>query len=221
MVEVALLFPFFLAGLLLFIWIGVRFNARASLSAAISNAARLASTRGARTEADEKLVGEDLISVIDSWKSGTGSSDFEKLMKSPDIDYNTAMDFYDAYSVKIFGGETLDALPVTYTYTLAYINEALRMSLGGYVRYPCDPEDDGDPQDGAGCVGCTFLHPEYLNDAEFSGDPPERVIAIECKYQPSNSLLAPLQALIGIISGNANFTRILVKNRQLINMPQM
>lgn len=229
MIEVAMLFPLFLVGLLFFIWLGVMFNARSSLSAAVSNAVRLATTRGADNQAGEKIVGQDLISAIDAWhQNGSTSQTFEELMASPEINISDALYFYDSKSSAIFDDRTLRELPVTYAYTLAYVNEALRMSLGGYVRYPCDPEDisDTDPDDGAGCVGCVFLHPDYLNDAmyEHNGqrlDPPARVIALECKYQPVSRLLAPIQSLLTMITGNAGFARILVTNRQLVNMPQM
>lgn len=218
LVELALSIPLLIAGIFIFIWIGTVWNARSALTYALGNATRLAITRG-----NQDVVGGALISDIQSWVDGNSPSPgLERLLSSPS-EVGTYQAFYNSSATNPVFGLNLDQMPAVYAYTLAYINETMRKSVGQGVRFPCDA--DAPPDVGEGCLSCTFLNPVQpkLNASDplvtwSSGSPPVDRIMVECKYQPSILVLTPIVRLLSIVTGGSgSIPKIVITRRKFIS----
>ena len=215
LVETVLFFPFFLLGIMVFIWLGLVMNAKSALTASVSRAPRIAITR-----ADSKLLGGHMIQPIENWHDHTETQAerervYKLLMYPPENPatnwfWTDAEHRYNTEAVKVFnpaGG--LRGMPPEYIYTLVYLNEYMRQSVGGSVRYPCEP----DAPDAAGCFSCTFLNPDDWGTVpgSYNKTPPTDRIGVECRYQPGHYLIEPIQGLLRFVSGNGSTARVIVK----------
>jgi hypothetical protein len=211
LVETAIFLPLFLFGILFFVWLGVTWNEKSTLNAGLGNAVRIGATRGNSTTTHQNILVD-----VDNWSPisapSSPSNTVQDLLAYNNLpngttDWSTARQFYDdpsppaplRSSHQIFTSITyLQEMPPQHKYTLIYIYQSLRQSIGNSIRYPCNPHD---ATNGAGCVSCRFLNPETQADNPNISDPPSGdVIAVSCDYRPANFILAPLYGLLGIIS---------------------
>lgn len=217
--EIALLLPIIISFVFFSLWIGVTLNARTSFTSALGNAPRLALTRG-----DATRSGTALIAAIESWhESGEVSQDLLRLMASShfqpfDINYYNLLDPQHSPTVEVFG-RTLQEMPPAYSYVLVYTYEALHQSVGGSLRYPCDPygHSNHDALSGSGCLSCRFLHPfDYSPGAPLVRDPPITRIRLSCDFQPDNTLLRPALRFLSLLGGRDVTQKALVINRKVV-----
>ncbi|MBN8550318.1 MAG: hypothetical protein J0M12_13465 [Deltaproteobacteria bacterium] len=211
LVETVIVLPLFLFGVLYFIWWAVTINERTALETGVGNAIRLAATRG-----NPGLVRKKLISQVHAWNEAgdgvapTGYSPVEELLIWPPAAWNDVkLYFNDDMIAPLLGVEPLlsapyfQKLPPEYIYTIIYVLQSLRQSIGNSIRFPCDPS----APDGAGCVLCKFLNPVTLDSTPLTSNSPapseipRRTIALECTYKPASHLLGPLRGMLSAISG--------------------
>jgi len=216
LIEISIVIPFVLFGILIMIWLGLTIHANTSLESALTRSLRLAATRGVAEN-----TGAQIISAVQNWEEPRISD-----LLIHNVDPTDAMAYYDTMTANIFGNTntTLKSLPPEYIYALVYLNESMKQSIGGGIRFPCKADD---AESGVGCLDCSFLNPTSL-EASFDGtpklytdQPPRRSMGLECHYQPSDSLVAPLSALIRLISGSGSKPLVVLKKRQYLDMPSM
>lgn len=218
MIEFLMFFPVFLLGLFIMIWLGVAMNARGALSSAVDNGVRLAATRSngqlygkVQVSSDPAISSRRVGSIpqIDNWiasdggtldRSGLIVSDGNQLSKYddklPTIFHDPSVAEYD----------TLSKLPAAYTYAIVYIVQAMRMSTGESLRYPCDPHEAG----GDNCLLCRPVNPVTFTDTDpFSprtGTSDVSILtrrfAIRCDFKPAPYLLKPILKLLGLMTGS-------------------
>ncbi len=194
LLETAVLFPLFLFGVLLFMWIGTIFNAKSALTNAVSRSVRLAMTRS-----DEKLVGGHLINDLEDFIIHGSQSDRFKSLLSREVDWSTAEGNYATFN-SVAGLSDVPA-PAEYVYSLVYLYEYLGQSLSGKIRYPCDPTlpTSDEPPAGAGCINCIF-----------AGDG-KTDFGLSCRYQPDVFLLTPMVRLLQYLAGDSAIPQIIIK----------
>jgi TadE-like protein len=224
-IEFVMFFPVFLAGLFILIWLGVAMNARGALSAAVDNGVRLAATRGNGNlygklddpNSPTRRVGA--MPSFDNWvfdsRNGAGGSTPQSRVGLI-VSGESSIDRYNTASAHIFPGDgagggalTLATLPPHYTYAIAYIVQAMRMSIGESLRYPCDPrnEDGTDPQNGENCLYCRPVHPTTFDNQVFNPSTIgassllSRRFAIRCDFKPAPYLLRPILKLLSMLTG--------------------
>ncbi len=219
LVETALALPIFLAVVLIFIFFAVAQNARGSLTYAVTM------VRHAYTRGQAELIGTDVIPSVQGWLAGSGGvwsnppPDISALLATP-AEAATAFGssgLYNTDSQNWFGVD-LTALPAPYIYSLIYVLESMRQSVGPTLRYPCDPLAAG----GEGCLLCRNLHP-----MESSGPGPYPVfgavgfdqtfVGISCSYRPSNVFLNPIVNLLRLIVGTAGVQVITINRTGAFN----
>jgi len=225
LIESAILFPIFLMGIFFCCWLGVTWNAKSSLTDAVSRAVRLAITRG-----DPSQAGVPPIADVDDWVNNKGSPDMARVtaLLSRGVDFNDAQIYYNNRSLgAVFAGMSLNkvsgspGMPLGYSYALIYLYEYLKQSIGPSIRYPCDPYGNGAHDDGAGCISCVFMNPDCktvsgTNEFDaYHGNVPDNRIGMECTFQPANFILTPLVRLFKYLSGNYNYAipRIILKRK--------
>ncbi len=217
LVEIAIALPLFMFGILVMLWLGIALNAKASLTFALGNSLRLATTR-----ADANLTGADLIQALHDWHadSSMSPSTVQKYLASPDR-YDDFYAYYGTESLRYFrngaSNITLHDVPLEYVYALVYMNEAMRQSTGSALRYPCDPAGAGS-EDGSDCLLCVFLNPD-INQAYTTLDVSSvplnpKQIALECSYQPNQFLLSPLMGMLRAMTNNPNAANALILKRR-------
>lgn len=223
LIETLIILPLFLFLILLVIWYGVSLNERATLDTAVGHGIRLAATRG-----NTRLVHDEILTSVHTWNGeaiGTSVFTHPKLKEllvfpgtlpdgspaqwgdvRPILNHDVVGAFEGTLS-DLYGGQTpFQKLPPEYIYTIIYIHQTVRQSLGDSVRYPCNPNDP----DGAGCLLCSFLNPETFtaqpnlqyNVGHPGEPPPTNLIAVECSYRPATFLLTPLVKMLSMVSPN-------------------
>jgi hypothetical protein len=218
LVELALGLPLFLGTILFIVWLAISVNAHASLDLAVKNAVRAGLTRGI-------LRDQDQIGFIESANPGNrGDPSFNKMMNynsgksdSDAIAYYNEHTFLNQYlSVYNTNNRSIETAYPEYIYTLIYLNEALKGSLGGNVKFPCNPGPDATNNPGtAECVECQFLDPVCH---DFRGSPaapsactgpppnpgsldlPRGRIGLSCRYHFNSTILAPVLALLNMVA---------------------
>ena len=237
LVEIAIVLPLFLGVVLIFIWLAVMLNARAALTSAVEDGVMLAVTR-----ANQNTLTEPLLPVIDNNWLGTGGNSFPAALQdvmcqdASDPGSTACVSKYNVCTVGQTYTTTLDKLPAQYTYMLAYINEAMRQSLGGMVKFPCNPTGPSSlapicpsstyssasnlqPDDlGPGCMICAFLETDVdppripQPPIDLSGYSVDQIglmtskMAIACSYEPDATVARPLQGLLGWVGVNTVIT---------------
>jgi len=214
LVETVIILPLFLFLILLVIWIGVSFHERATLATAVGAGIRAASTRS-----DMLLMNsqDGIISAVQGWIANPPTpQELRDVLAYNLTDPPNANEWGEHYYQaplgtykEVFGealgpGAPIYHLPKSYIYTLIYIHESIRQSVGKSVRFPCDPTEGGitPPIDRNGCVGCRFLNPETFDFLPHPTIPTDR-IAIQCQYRPANMIFGPLTRMLSLMTGSA------------------
>ncbi|MBN8550902.1 MAG: pilus assembly protein [Deltaproteobacteria bacterium] len=205
LIETAIILPLFLFFILFVIWLGISFHEKATLSTSLGGGLRAAATRS-----DFFLMNSStgILPAVQAWSGGSPDPALKPVLahNAPGPS-DWGEEFYDSVdgTSKVFGGLPLGSLPKPYIFALIYVHESLRQSLGGSVRYPCDPYSSTDP---AGCVGCRFLNPEdgsldpYVDGSGNLLPPPTDRLGLQCDYRPANFIIGPLTRILGQITGN-------------------
>ncbi|MFM1847891.1 MAG: hypothetical protein RL417_1365 [Pseudomonadota bacterium] len=189
-------------------------NGKASLGSAMTEGLRLAATRG-----DLTLMGNQaMIAPVTAFISGSDltASGLSALLVSGDVPEDEAKLFLNQCVPTVYGIDSLAQLPPPILYTLIYINQALRQSIGSSLRFPCVPPGGDPPPNSSncpttgsvpGCAACYLINPQQLNYTAVGSPPSPNFFAIRCEYSPSNIFLDPimkgLALLTGISGGNA------------------
>jgi len=208
LLETALFLPLLLLIIFIMVWLGVILNARASLSAGMSDVLRSAATRG-----DSRLMGQDLLRVVKEFRAAPNSAEALAGL-TPYISAPPARDpveyFNKCFATEVFRGTRLADLPPQYLYALIYLSEALKLSLGPAARFPCwagpktgAPVGCTEEPRGPGCVSCRLMNPDTLDFQQADGPPPPDRIALECRYEPSSFITDPVVRLLSLFSPSA------------------
>jgi len=200
MVETALFLPLILLSVFIIIAVGVALNARAALSSGMTEALRLAHTRGNSTR-----MGTDILPAIESVHIGNPSESALRILTSlPDNERLSGYYLLDSCFARMYDNE-LPGLKNQHLYSLVYLNQALAQSIGPSFRFPCLPPgatppqgcDNGRPRL-PGCAMCYLFDPEYPEaETASSSLSPDR-IAIRCEYAPSSIFLDPIVRLLSV-----------------------
>lgn len=233
LIDAMLTIPILLAVVFFATWFGSTLNAKVSLASALGNGIRLGLTRG-----DIARAGSALIPDLDNAASS--------LIPCNDIKGNPARGWLvqnipDDQIAAVFGGtssgggnppdliftmhqpiegsdpyECITQLPVQYMYTLAYVKEALVMSLGSNIKFPCRRDDTS-----AGCVRCHFINPITLGDDILRADvlPTDR-LGLECLYKPHVFALDKIWRLLSFGAGGSGGDPFIVRQKKLVVMPR-
>lgn len=237
LIETAITLPFFLAGVLLLIWMGEVLNARSALTSAVQNSIRLAATRAVVPGAE---YGPLTRIVIDFLRVGEPSAIMpflatperrsEYLFKPPDGEY------YKYVSLPTLE-QPLMNIPPQYSYALIYVYQQMSLSYTGKLSYPCDPY----ASDGAGCMRCHFVNPMSFTpvpftptDAYLNGVPPgsskmnwevskllavPSIFALECSFRPSNLIIDTLADLFAAVIGSVPTSLVLTAHASIDEFP--
>ena len=215
-VEVALFFPLFVAVFLGFVFFATGTNSYLSLEHSVGFV-RYAFTRG-----DIDRVGkDDVISAVKDWRGGDSTA------LDPLLIHNVPsgeMSAYDDMAEDVFGQGcdgtlTLADLPDSHIYSLIYVSQVMRQSIGDAdVQYPCAPDGNG-PNDGAGCLKCSLMHAssastEYQNvdgpsfcDANYN----QNWVGVSCEYRFGLGVLEPIVRIVGYMSNSNPDDRMVVQ----------
>lgn len=211
MVEIAFCLPIAMLFIFGIAWISFWLHAKSSLDSALNHSIRLAATRGV-----QETVGSAIIQDVQDFTNGYGmSTDLQDLLT-----YNVPWDstvetYYDDLTEATFSSHTLQQLPPEYIYFYIYVGEALRQSVGDYVKYPCDPTEP----DGAGCLSCAPLNPTTLDLTPTTDEPPRRSMGFECSFRPASVFLSPVAGLVKIISGAEMSSTATITRKVYYDMP--
>lgn len=215
--EVVILLPLFLGAIFFIIYLAFIINAKKSIVSAVENGVRLAGTRGKSAlysgdviSTPVRPVATGAIKAIDMWHlldAGLGAR--EQLLVNTGLEADPAVNLatYSQYVSEIFGAEmdrhTLQDLPPYYSYAIAYTVQAMRMTFGDGIRYPCDPAD---PENGDNCLLCRPVNPVTFDDTPYvsSGLDRDTILyrrmAIRCDYKPSGFIVKPLLAMLSVLT---------------------
>jgi len=225
LIETAIVLPVALGAIFVIIGIAIMLNARSGLTSGMSQALRLANTRG-----NAALMGESVLGALDTYaaSSSPGFTPIAPLLSS-NVSETDAAAFYNTCFGAVYGVE-LRQLPPQYLYTLAYLHQALKQTIGPSIRFPCAPPG-GAPPTGLnncqppapssrepGCIACYLLDSRDLDlnpqtipagGGALSLDPNR--IALRCEYSPASVFISPAIALLGLfqsggVSGPAMLT---------------
>lgn len=188
LVELAIVLPVILAIILFTLWAGVMYNAKSALASGMQNAVRLGLTRG------NQALGANVLTQLNVYNGGPVPTDLlatSGLESIAPVHYATeAQDTFGANAFNGFGA----LYPKPYLYSLAYTHAALRESISDSLRYPCNQP---------GCVRCHNVN-NYLHSTPALWPNINRsFVAVECEYFPDNTLFAPLQGLLELITGDS------------------
>jgi len=216
-VELAIALPVFLALLFFLLWSGLIVHQLVSFRAAVGNAMVLAVTRG-----DAALMGFDpesdrdgLLAAVDRFVDSGSFDDLKPLLMSQDIDQEfDVRRKYDDWVAEHYTAASLRDVPREAIYAMVYLFEAMRMSTGKLVRFPCEPYGgEGLPPSvphGAGCLKCAPLPPEEMALGQCPGpgcatevlDPATGIpldrFGLHCTLNADNGILSPLINLFGV-----------------------
>lgn len=211
LVELVFALPLFLIIILIFLWLAIQIQASTSFTSAVNNGVRLAVTRG-----NPSLIGFDpessdpgLIPAVHAnpfW--GTEMND----MLCDDVDISACHQYYDNWAQTRFS-TTFDQIPTRGIYAIIYISEAVRLSNGGSVRFPCDPEGAG-AGDGGGCLSCEVLQSDALGEVAAT----RTRLIVECRYQPATYPIGPITQLFNLVlSSSQEAQRFVLRRRMFID----
>ena|GEM_PF-4386367 len=202
LVETVIILPLVLVVLLILLWFGVMQNAKASLTQAVNNAVRLALTRSVLTTQASPILG-----TVDAWHNGeSDDQSVNNILFSYPPDPNDPLAALNQKVAEMFdesgNGQELKDLPLTYAYSMAYLNQALQLSIGPSVRFPCEPIDAAGVVR-EGCVNCSFLRPAdgALLPMEVNDPFPLDALGIECRMMPGSPLIRPISGMLRVITG--------------------
>lgn len=200
MVEIAIGMPLFLLLIFLLINVSAARDANSAMTMAVGPGIRLGITRG-----NSNLMGGGLIDGIDNfdWTKSASLQLFMSEGLAGGVSY--AQQVYDSNSQAVFGTDFKD-LPKAYLYSIAYINQFMKESLGKRVRYPCNPSQDSedptiDPR-GPGCLLCQFINPAYTGTEDLYdsfGAPPTDRFGIACYYSPDNVVMRGVDHILKVL----------------------
>lgn len=232
--ELALSLPIFLLLVYIIIFVGVMLNAKASLGNAMGTGLRLAATRG-----NDFAIGQEILPILSEWhRTGSLSNPELDLLYQvlfANVSHGSPPEYLNRYKACLLGDtfpqasaqiNNLNDLPAPYLYTLVYLNEALRKSIGNQVKMPCRADgaapicDSGSwnyqisDDDGPGCVSCQLLNPDDPSGGgQYSGTEfPLSRMAVECAYEPDNLITRPIVGLFRLL-GMDGFGLFTVKRR--------
>lgn len=238
LVELTLILPIFLALLLLFYWFGLVMQGRETVYDSVGQAVHRAKTRGnflvmgfdpndasirglvetvddfydsGSTSFTSRL--RDLLSTQDVRDSGVGiESRYREYLTEP-CEYREDSSDGSTYQACFYDSAIpFNAFPREAWYSLVYVSNAFKQSLGPLARFPCDPSDNDTSSSpgGSGCIKCRFLPLvelglagcdnvgsgcEHLLNSE--GAPRDR-FGIECYYRFPELFFRPILTLIGL-----------------------
>jgi hypothetical protein len=219
MLEVAILLPLLLAFIGFVFWMATTLNAQASLSSAMVNALRLAATRGTLIRPTEPggTTSEGTIAPGDLWESGTPPplfySNLDAADPGPITEADAAGYLNQMVSAAYQGEDMLNTAPREYQYAAIYLNQALKLSLGGTMIFPCAPPPTPVSDLQPGCVSCRFIDPfPYLAadpppfpsldstpDATDSEAPSRALFLLQCRYVTADVLSRLFRGLLGFV----------------------
>lgn len=212
LVETAILLPIWFGALFFVMWMAYMSAARQSLVAATQRAVELAITR-ANVDEWGKLVAtgnspsdKQIIEDVRNFSVVRLSS---LMLRSPPkrsttltlSNYNPTdtgtgwcnKNATDAEGQTYPGCTALNQANPVYIYALIYMNEAMRLSMGSSVYYPCNPAGDA-PNDGPGCLSCTIAAPVPKGQRVSS-------LLMTCAYQPETFLMRPMISMLRALRG--------------------
>lgn len=218
MIEFVIVFPIVLVILFVLIQGTMAINAKYALRTAVTNAARLAYTRG-NGDILGTIDSRGVIPAIDQYLEGGGCDpQMDSIFRLGDGIPGSGCDALQTFFAQqaacspfpncaVPPCELPNDYPKSYSYFVAYALLGMREGLGGSVRYPCDPmieENDG-------CFSCDFLNPDATTGGpdgcgDASEDPAELpVIYVRCRYRPIATVLNPIYRLLRMSSGDDNW----------------
>lgn len=205
MLETAIILPLVLVAIFIAIGLAAIANGRSALSSAMTEAMRLAATRG-----DSDLMGgKQMVLPVKRFLDANEFEDLASLISSGDVKFEDLKTFANECFGKVYGTQSLKELPASYIYALVYIHQALRQSIGPSLSFPCIPPGGSSPGGGCpavsspGCVGCYLINPDTLDFTPVnSSDPDPNRYAIRCEYSPSSVFLNPIYRIFSVFSGN-------------------
>ena len=202
LVEVSFGLPLLLLGIYAVIFFSMTLNARGSLTSAVSNGTRLAFTRSVDAEMGTTLIPE----VRAYLNSGIATGALDQLLATPGLENVAFLPgnggwYMNQWNSTLSLGGDISKLPPSYLYALVYTYRHFRQSVGGTVRFPCDPHD---PVNGAGCLRCTNLNATTgtraasLPSAPILGDSDYdlNAVGVSCEYRPADLFFTPLLRLV-------------------------
>ncbi len=196
-VEAAIFLPLILIGIFIIISISVTLNARGALSTGMTDALRLAHTRG-----DTTVIGGEILPAISALRNGATSEIARSLLTSlPPAERESGMRYLNGCFGAVYN-RPLDALPPEHLYTLVYLNQALAQSIGPSFRFPCLPPGSNAPsackqtvEPRTGCAVCYLIDPDDPDASSASAPLSSERIAIRCEYTPAGVFIDPILAL--------------------------
>lgn len=213
LVELVLVLPFLLALMFMFIWLAIYIQSQISFTSAVNNGVRLAVTRG-NAQLMGFSTGQGIIPSLES--SDIWSNESEPLFCHR-IETLPCKEFYNSWSARNFNGLSFTQLSKDAVYAVAYVNEAVRLSVGDSVRFPCNPNgtpatDGQEEDDGQGCLSCEVV---TSSGAALSTATKKR-LTISCNFQPIVYPYSTAMNLLGqIIGGSQNPSKKFVINRTM------
>lgn len=214
LVEVSIGLPLLLLGIYGVVFFAATLNARGSLMSAVSNGARLAFTRSVEAE-----MGVTLIPEVQAYlNSGSATGALDQLLATPGLESSAFAPgggwYLGAWNSTLDLNSDISKLPSSYLYALVYTYRHFRQSVGGSVRYPCDPHD---PVNGAGCLRCTNLNATTGSRAPSPSGSPVlgdsdydlNAVGVSCEYRPADYFITPL---LRFVSGGALGKIIIERN---------
>lgn len=176
LIQLAIGLPIFLFLILFVVWLGTYLNAKVSIQAALKAATRAGVTRGLMSTWDDLYT----VDGIKQWSSGSPPQNIQNMLaygsvKGTPITFDDALKFYKEVTITpVYGERDLWKMPPEFKYTLIYLNESLRLSLGGQVKFPCRslsgyPTGILPEELEPGCIQCTFLHPDCQDFTPLDG----------------------------------------------------
>lgn len=213
LIEFLITLPIFLIIILSIVWISAIHNAHTSLDFAVANGVRLAVTRG-----DPEITSEfkpGMNRLIDKVTDAKISSDvtFKQIfVNDPKGDVNYAP-----------SKAIISSLPTTHRLALGLTYQYMRESVGSMVKFPCDPEDETEPDKKKlfGCLNCFFRVetldgggnpicyapltrfpegkkiPEGCTPIGSTTDLPKKYMSLSCRYLPDDLFLKIIGTLLG------------------------
>jgi len=201
LLEFAITLPLLILGVYTVIFIGQSLNARASLFTSVASGSRLAFTRAVESE-----MGTQLIPEVETYLSTGNPSGLDLLLASPGLEATafsgtTGGWYMSEWNQTLNLGGDRTKLSPRYIYALIYAYRHFKQSVGGGVRFPCDPHD---PVNGAGCLRCantnatTGTNAPSASTEPIIGDPDYdyNAVGVWCEYRPADFFLLPIFRLV-------------------------
>ena len=215
-IEYIFTIPLVLFGVFFFIWIGFIFNAKSAFTTSIYRSLKLGATRAQALDQG----GVHLIPEVGDWlasPSGTSPVGFGRLgqLLAHGVDWTDAIEYYKADGLNpdpnkpdrpvgwVFDSDLHD-MPAQYTYALIYAYQAMQISIGDTVRYPCNP--DLNSKEASGCLRCIYVNPDSDPPGDIysqaDDDAPVGNYGFHCRFQPSHTFLNPIITALSILTGD-------------------